>query len=292
MEDKWSKILTVSSTIILFVFCTGYLLVNTKTDGIVDYYVWKVLSNHAGKGNRLEINDITLYYEIHGKGEPLLLLHGGTAFIECLYKQIPVLAEKYRIIAPDSRAHGRSTDSEKPLGYGIMADDMFKLLEKLNIEKTHIVGWSDGGIIGLDLAMEHPERVDKLVVIGSNFRADGLTAKALNFNSIATPDMEKFAPVRDFYQSIAPEPEYWPDFFKKVISMWKNQPNYALSQLRTIKSPTLVVVGENDDIKIEHTRQMVDAIPNTELVIVPEATHLVPLEKPHVVNQSILEFLK
>lgn len=292
MKSRSKKILVVILLIIILVLVFGYYAVNKRADGILDYYLWKTFSSNSGKGQSADINDIKIYYEIHGKGEPLLLLHGGTAFIECFYKMIPGLADKFQVIAVDSRGHGRSTDSVKPLSYELMADDMFKLLKKLDISNVYIVGWSDGGIIGLDLAMSYPALVRKLVVIGTNFRSDGLKDEDQNFFYNATPDLEYFSKPRKFYETIAPHPDHWPVIFEKIIQMWKTQPNYSLAQLKTIQSPVLIIVGENGAIKIEHTKEMAKTISKSRLFVVPESTHMVPMEKPEVLNREIICFLK
>jgi len=288
LKKKWSVI--PLSLILILAF--GYIGINRTTDGFLKYYLWSMFSSNHGKGQYVQIDDIVIYYEIHGKGQPLLLLHGGLAFIESYYKIIPELAANFQVIAPESRGHGRTTDSDKPLSYRLMADDMRTLLEYLGIDNTSIVGWSDGGIIGLDLSMNHPDLVGKLVVIGSNYNYDGPTAEAKELTRTATPLSDELSDMREFYESISPHPDHWPYLFEKVIHMWQTQPQYSLMQLGTIQSPTLVIVGESDDIRIEHTQEMVKAIPKSKLLVVPEASHMVPLEKPDAISQEIINFLK
>src|SRR5262249_48901545 len=157
-----------------------------------------------------------------GHGLPaVVVLHGGLGSLVSMHNQIRALAAKRTVIAVDSRGHGRSTDGAGPLSYGLMADDTFKLLKPLRLGAVDIVGWSDGGIIGLDLAMHHPELVHRLVAIGANFDPDGLID--------ATP------PARgDKLNALQ----------RKVITMWRTEPHYTVQELATIKAPTLIIAGE------------------------------------------------
>ena len=269
----------------------AYLLAGKEMRGLVRYFAWKALSHDSGPGARAEVNGIRIYYEAHGSGEPLLLLHGGTAFIESFYNQIPALAREFRVIAPDSRGHGRSTDTDAPLSYKQMAADMAELLKKLKMERVDIVGWSDGGIIGLDLAMNHPALVKKLVMIGSNYRTDGLAPDALAKMKVMKPDDPFMDDSRFFYGRISPTPGNWPAFFNKVRTMWLTQPNYTAADLGKIRAKTLVILGEHDDITRQHGQEMARLIPGARLVVIPGASHMVPLEKPEELNKIIIDFL-
>jgi pimeloyl-ACP methyl ester carboxylesterase len=270
----------------------GYLLAGKEARGMVSYLVWRAFSPDSGTGGRADLNGIRLYYEMHGSGEPLLLLHGGTAFIESFYCQIPVLARQYRVIAPDSRGHGRSTDTEGPLSYRQMADDMLALMEKLKLGSVDIVGWSDGGIIGLDLAINHPAAVKKLVMIGSNFRADGMSVESIEKLKTLTPDDPFLDESRMFYRRIAPDPSRWPLLIGKIKTMWLTQPHYTAADLAKVRAKTLVILGENDDIRREHGQEMARLIPGARFVVIPGASHLVPMEKPDELNRVILDFLR
>lgn len=290
MKKSINKIVIVVSVVLIVLLVVGYLAVNGITDGFIDYQLWKIFSKNSGKGAYARINDINMYYEIHGKGEPLLLLHGGTAFIDSFYKQIPVLAKKFRVITPESRGHGRTNDSGKPLSYSLMTSDVLRLMDHLNIDSAYIVGWSDGGIIGLHLAINHPKRVRKLFLIGVNYHTNGLIEKLRK--EIEEPSGKLYDPnLRIMYKLLSPHPEQWDVFIEKVKTMWLMQPNFTVNDLCHIKAPTMILVGEHDDIKPDHSRQMHKAIPGAELIIVPGASHLVPIEKPNIVNNAILSFL-
>jgi pimeloyl-ACP methyl ester carboxylesterase len=246
------------------------------------FLVWKVLSGKAHGGQRIRFDDISIYYETFGAGSPVLVLHGGLGSIEAMSYQIRALATSHLVVAVDSRGHGRSTDGDAPLSYSLMSDDVVKILDHLQIDRVDIVGWSDGGIIGLDLAMRHPERVRRLVAIGANYDVDGLAF---------IPSVEEVPRTPLRYRFLAPDPTHWPILYRKVVAMWLTQPHYTLSDLGHIKAPTLVMAGEYDAIKREHTDQLAKAISGSHESIIAGATHSLIIEKPKIVNLKILSFL-
>ena len=244
------------------------------------------------KGEYATVNGIKMYYEILGKGEPLLLIHGGSATIESWFEQLPELTKSFRVIAPDSRGHGRTQDSTNALSYKLMASDFAALLKQLKINNAIVVGWSDGGIIGLDLAMNHPTLVKKLVAIGTNFRADGMSDEVKAGLSAAGPnDHPQF--LVEGYKALSPDgPEHWPIIFAKLKDMWLTQPNYTETDLKKIQCPTLVMVGDRDIVRPEHSAKLFQSISNAQLCVIPGASHYVPVEKPKLVNEMIAQFLK
>jgi pimeloyl-ACP methyl ester carboxylesterase len=247
------------------------------------FYLWKAFSGKAHGGQYIHADDVILYCETFGSGSPVLVLHGGFGSIQAMSYQIRALAPSHFVVAVDSRGHGRSTDANVPLNYSQMSDDMVKVLDHLQIKQVDVVGWSDGGIIGLDLAMRHPERVRKLVAISANYDPDGLAEASLSAEQVPR------TPFR--YWLLAPDPAHWPAFYRKVVTMWQTQPHYTLSDLGRIQAPTLVMAGEYDAIKREHTDRLAEAIPGSRESIIAGATHLVPTEKPEIVDSQILEFL-
>jgi pimeloyl-ACP methyl ester carboxylesterase len=274
----------------LLVLGTGaFFYLDRSSNGIVGFYAWKALSGKLVAEERADLNGISLYYETYGAGTPVLVLHGGTAFIETMHNQITALAQDHLVIAPDSRAHGRSTDAEgEPLTYALMADDMIALMDQLAIERADIVGWSDGGNIGLDMAIRYPSRVRRLVTYGSNFHFNGTSGE---ISDAPDPEAEQWAPMRDFYTSVAPQPEIWPIFLAKVLEMWRAYPTYAEADLGQIETPTLVMAGEFDSIRDDHTRSMAAAIPGASLIIVEGQDHYAPLMAPETVTPHIVDFL-
>jgi pimeloyl-ACP methyl ester carboxylesterase len=241
-------------------------------------------------GKYIEVNDIKVYYEVYGAGDPLLLLHGNSGSIANFVYQIPALSRHFKVVAVDSRGQGQSTDSQKEITYALMASDMSELIDKLNLGSVHVVGWSDGGNIGLELALAHRAKVKKLVAIGANYTHE---------NWMAPPDsvvMEANDP--RMTKAIALMKEYKkgmdrlsPVVKKKLNDLMENHPNLIKDQLKTITTPTLIVVGDRDAINMDQTVALFTCLPHSQLFIVPGATHLVPIERSELVNSEMIRFL-
>lgn len=229
------------------------------------------------------VNGLNMYYEVHGAGEPLLLLHGGASSIP--EKWIPFFTSEYQVIAPEQMGHGRTADlPERPFHYHHMAEDTVELMKQLGIASAVIVGYSDGGIIGLDLAIHHPERVTRLAVTGANARVEGYTADNQEWIDTLDPASE---PVSENYSRLSPDgAEHWPVVLGRMKSMWAAEPSFTDEELGTIKAPTLLVIGDRDIVTPEHAAEMFRAIPDVRLCVVPNAGHGV---LPEV---TILEFLR
>ena len=247
------------------------------------FYLWKHSSGKAHQGQYVTSDGVQIYFETFGKGEPVLVLHGGgPGCLEATQKQIRALADKYFVIAPDSRAHGRSGDGTGPLTYVQLARDMIKVLDELNIPSANIVGWSDGGIVGLELALHYPQRVRRLVAIGANYNVDGLIEKPEE--SAETPPLEGAC------ARVVPDPSSWPLRIRRIIQMWRTQPYYSLAELGTIKAPTLIMAGEFDVIRRSHSDQLAKAIPGSQEAIIEDGKHSVDY-KSSTINTNILNFL-
>ena len=241
-------------------------------------------------GHHLKTHGIVMYYEIHGHGRPLLLLHGGTGNGMQFAKQLPDFTLHHRCIVPDACAQGRTTDRPGPLSYHAMAEDVVALMDHLHIRRADIMGWSDGGNLGLDIAMHHPERVDHLVTFGANFQPDGLNAPDVEWNQTATA--ASFGPeTKAAWQSLNPQPDHFEEAMNKIIAMWRTEPKWSLADLHRIRAKTLVCAGDHDLIRAEHTAELAKAIPDAAMWIVPGASHGAILEKPDLVNPRVLEFL-
>ena len=264
------------------IVCTIFYAVDEPVRRWGQFYLWKVFSGKAHGGQHIRVDDVSIFCETFGAGPPVLVLHGGLGYIEDMSFQIMALAKTHFVIAVDSRGHGRSTGASGPLSYSLMSDDMVKVLDSLKINRVDVVGWSDGGIIGLDLAMRHPERIRRLVAISANYNPGGLGY---------TPSVEEVPRIALRYRLLAPNPAQWPELYRNVIAMWRTQPQYTLNDLGQIKAPTLVMAGEYDLIKREHSNQLAKAIPGSHESIIAHATHSVPIEKPDIVNSEILNFL-
>ncbi|MFX0018205.1 MAG: alpha/beta fold hydrolase [Promethearchaeota archaeon] len=267
--------------------------------GVVKMLIGKAKFNAWKKKNIVEdyvdIGDIKIYYAIFGTGEPVFLLHGGMVDYTSWFFQIKELAKYFRIITPDTRAHGRTTDSDKPLSYQLFASDISKLMEKLDIKKASFIGWSDGGCTSLVLGLDYPELVNKLVLIGtpyniSNYYPD-IFEQFGNVDPNNLPKGYKF--IKKAYEKVASNPDNWPNLLKKGMDMALKEPNFTLEQLKNIENPSLIIDGEKEQLyPLKAIQEMADAIPDARLEVIPGGTHLVLMEKPKLVNQLIVSFLK
>ncbi|HXC56193.1 MAG TPA: alpha/beta fold hydrolase [Rhizomicrobium sp.] len=265
----------------------GFVQIDRANFGIPRFYAWRTLSGQFHGGHRASVNGISLYYETYGQGPPVLVLHGAGAFLESMHYFITALAPTHTVIAVDSRAQGRSTDADAPLSYVLMGDDMIRLMDTLKIGRADVVGWSDGGIIGLDMAMKHPERVRRLIAIGANYDVNGVAPEAGGAGFSADVARQ----VKPFYDAIAPDPAHFPVLMKKLGIMLSTQPHYTPAELGRIRAPTLIVAGEHDLIRRAHSDSLAAAIPGAKEIIVPGASHFGPLEQPDVYDTIAVKFL-
>ena len=248
-------------------------------------------------GKYINVNDIKLYYEVYGEGDPILLLHGGGGSIQNFELQIPELSKHFKVIAVDSRAQGRTSDSDQEITYSLMASDMAALIKNLNLGSVNILGWSDGGNIGLELAFAHPEMVKKLITCGADYNHENYAATddsaIMDINDpIIIRTKSFFEKYFSNAEKLSPNPEKLSTIKKKLDKLWSNYPNFTTEQLSTIKTPTLVIAGDHDIININMTVTLFNSLPNSQLYIVPGASHVVLIEQPKQLNNLILEFLK
>src|SRR5262245_39467631 len=243
-----------------------------------------------GVGRYAHLRGIRIYYEVAGDGPPLLLLHGRAGDCRQFARQRPDFAARHRLILPDSRAQGRSTDGPGPLTYHEMAEDFVALLDLLGIPRADVMGWSDGGNVGIDLAIHHPARLARLVTFGSNFSPDGLQPADVEWNRTATA--ESFGPeMRAGWTARNPQPDHYEAAMSKILEMWRSEPRFTPLELGSIRAPTLVCAGEHDVVRREHTLALTAAIPTARSWIVPGASHGAMLERPDLVNPRVLAFL-
>jgi len=242
-------------------------------------------------GHHASLRGIRMYYEVHGHGPALLLLHGGTGNGTQFAAQVPAFRQHFRVVVPDLCAQGRTTDRPGPLSYHAMAEDVVALMDRLQIPKADIMGWSDGGVVGLDLAIHHPGRVEHLVTFGANSSPDGLNPADVEWNASASA--ASFGPAtRIAYERLAPDPAHYEIAMDKIIAMWRMQPNFTPQQLGSIRAKTLIAAGEHDVVRPEHTAALARAIAGARRWIVPGASHNVILERPVLVSRTVLEFLQ
>lgn len=239
-----------------------------------------------------EINGLKMYYEIHGDGPPLVLLHGGMGTIEgCFKPMLPKLAKRHRVIAVEQQGHGRTADIDRPLSYEQMADDTAALLKHLKVEKADLLGWSDGASVALEMAIRHPAKVGKMVLIGTCFdRDDAYEPELIEFMKTMSP--EALGPVpKAEYAKVAPNPDAWPALIAKLKVLWLESKPIPAKALRAISSPALVVSGDRGGDRPEHATKLYRLLPNAKLSVLPGASHFAPLECPTEIAKMALEFL-
>lgn len=242
-------------------------------------------------GRYVDAGGVHTYYEVQGSGDPLILLHGGFATVETWRGQAPALAERFRVYLPERRGHGRTADVEGPTGFGIMAQDTIAFMEALSIGPAHIIGWSDGGYVALELALARPDLVRRLVLIGTAANADGYTAETQADNASLTP-VSLPPSIRAAYDRLSPDgPEHFPVVFEKLAAVWRTEPSHALADLARLAPPTLLMVGDRDVLTVEHAAAMRDAIPDAQLAVIPGASHALLFEKRDLANRLLLDFL-
>lgn len=235
-----------------------------------------------------EVNGIKLYFAIYGQGAPLILLHGGAGNGDHWANQIAAFAKEFQVIVVDARGHGRSTRDGTPITYEQMADDVIALMDELKLEKAAVLGWSDGGAIGLDLAIRRPERLTKLIAFATNYDLKG-TQKGGSAATFGT----YFAMCASDYAKLSPTPKDYKGLQAALRPMWRTQPNYTSAQISSIKVPTLVLDGDHDEIiRQEHVKELARLIAGSKLVLLPNSSHFAMFQQPAAFNAAVLDFLK
>jgi pimeloyl-ACP methyl ester carboxylesterase len=242
----------------------------------------------ATRSGQADVNGIGIYYAVYGNGAPVILLHGGLANADYWGNQIKALMARRTVIVMDSRGHGRSTRDARPYGYDLMADDVVAVMDFLKVPKADVVGWSDGGILGLDLAIRHKDRVGRIFAFAANTVPSGVK-----------DDVEKNPTFAAFIKRAGEEyaghsatPKEYDAFVEQISKMWASEPNWTDAQLQAIAAPVLVVDGDHDEaIKREHTEYIAATIPHAGLLILPNASHFAFLQDPELFNFAMLHFL-
>jgi pimeloyl-ACP methyl ester carboxylesterase len=233
-------------------------------------------------GHYLAARGFKMYYETYGKGEPLLFIHGNGGSLGNFSNQIPFFSMYYKVIAVDSRAQGKSADAGDSLTFEMMADDFNTLLDSLHLDSCYVIGWSDGGINGLLLAIRHPGKVKKLAITGANLWPDttGLTPYVYNLIVQSSSDLRKKQQTPDIKNQL------------KISDLDLNEPHISLEQLHTIHCPTLVIGGDHDAIPSRHTMLISENISQSYLWIIPNSGHSTPIFKKEQFNAVISDFFR
>jgi len=255
---------------------------------------WQTLPEPAAMPTPTEsgyakVNGIDMYYAVFGQGDPILLIHGGLGHADIWASQVAEMSKTHKVIVADSRGHGRTSRDTQPFGYDLMASDYLALLDHLKIDRTALVGWSDGGIIGIALALNHPERLTKLFAHAANVTTDGVDP-GVETNATFGAYIERSG--KD-YARLSKTPGEYEAFLGEIVKMWSSQPSWTKEQLGKIATPTAIVVGDHDEaIKREHTDFMASVIPGAREIILPNTSHFAMLQAPDEYTKAALDFIE
>lgn len=242
----------------------------------------------ASDSGMAPVNGIEMYYAVYGEGEPVLLIHGGLGHADIWASQVAELMKTHKVIVADSRGHGRSGRNEQPFGYDLMASDYVALLDHLKIDKPALAGWSDGGIIGLAIAMKHPGRLTRLFAHAANVTVDGVDPAVAN-NATFNAYIERMG--KD-YARMSKTPDQYNAFVEQISKMWASEPAWTKEQLATIKTPTAIALGDHDEaITRKHTEYMASVIPGAKLVILKDASHFAMVQDPEGYTKAVTDFI-
>jgi pimeloyl-ACP methyl ester carboxylesterase len=241
-------------------------------------------------GGYARVNGLEMYYEVHGAGDPLVMLHGGLSTIGEFRRVLPVLAERRRVIAVERQGHGHTADIDRPFRFGRMADDTAALLRQLGIAKADIFGYSVGGSVALEIGIRHPVLVRKLVLSSAVYSMDGYRPEFREGLKRMTADALP-PQLREAYARVAPHPEDWPRLVAKAAEQARGYGGSRPEEIRGIKAPALVMVAEGDVVRVEHAEEL-SRLLGAELVVLPDSDHVsYLLEHPDVLLSKLTAFL-
>jgi pimeloyl-ACP methyl ester carboxylesterase len=242
------------------------------------------------------VNGLEIYYEVHGTkasdGVPIVLLHGGGSTLETSFgKLIPLLAKTRQVIAFEQQGHGHTADVDRPFSFAQSAEDTFALLRYLRVAKADFLGYSNGGHILIELALRHPEVVRSLIVESAFFSRDGADPRFWEgFDHAKLDDMP--LDLRKAYLATAPHPGQLPSFFAKSVQRMREFKGWTPAQIRSIRAPALLLLGDRDVVRVEHAAQMQHLLPDARLAVLPGADHAEMTERAETVAPLVDAFLR
>jgi pimeloyl-ACP methyl ester carboxylesterase len=243
-----------------------------------------------------DVNGLHMYYEVHGDGSPLVLLHGGMLTIDLNFAGlIPTLAADHTVIGVELQGHGRTADIDRPISPAALASDVVALLDQLGIDRAHVLGHSMGGAVALELAISHPDRVRSLVPVSVSVRPDGLHEDLTDPSRYATstrmPTQQDFADFSEAYRRLSPHPEHFDDFLMSLSANQADTQGWSDEQLAGITAPTLLVLGDHDFTTVEHGALMLRLVPGSQLAVLPGTTHMQATRRADLLLPMLATFL-
>jgi len=248
------------------------------------------------------VNGLKLYYEIHGKGKPVVLLHGAYMNNTQWGETLTELAKTRQVIAVEMQGHGRTADTDRPFSYENWGDDVAGLLKHLKIEKADVIGYSLGGTIAIAFAIRHPEMINRLVVVSSVYKYDGWNQQVRDVLKAMKPEFFEGTPLKADYEKIAPNPADWTKFVTKLMEFDKHEFNLGEENIKAMKAPVLLVQGDNDGVDLNETANFYKLLgggvsadlqpqPKSQLAIIPNRAHVSLMMYPKPVLDVIIPFL-
>jgi pimeloyl-ACP methyl ester carboxylesterase len=275
------KIIAIS----VVLFCSFTLFAQNEMDSLSDAFQNMMKNSPYGNnkeaGKYYTIRGFKMYAETYGTGQPVLIIHGNGGSINNFLYQVPYFSKKYKVIVADSRAQGNSKDEADSLSYEMMADDYAALLDQMKIDSAFVIGWSDGGINGLLLAIRHPEKVRKLAITGANLWPDTTAV----FNDVEQMVLPEYNSAKMMTNKTPKQKANW-----KLLRLLIEEPHIPLTTLQKVSIATLVIGGDHDVIKPEHTLLIAQNIPNSYLWILPNSGHSTPIIYKDEFNKKIDDF--
>jgi pimeloyl-ACP methyl ester carboxylesterase len=249
------------------------------------------------------VNGLKMYYEIHGKGEPVVLLHGSFMTITNNWQEmIPALAQTRQVIAVEMQGHGRTADISRDFSYANLSDDIAAMLDALKIERADLIGYSMGGSVALQTAIRHPNKVRKVISISAVIRHDGWVKEALDAFPQISPEAFKGSPMEAEYKRLSPTPNEFPNFVKRTISMDLKPYDFGAEKLKATQAPMFFIHGDADGVRLDHIAEMYrlkggeimgDIRPRSasRLAVLPDTTHVTLMQKIDIIAPMINDFL-
>jgi pimeloyl-ACP methyl ester carboxylesterase len=245
-----------------------------------------------------KVNGLEMYYEQHGGADgskrPLVLLHGGVLTVDLTFGAVlPALSASRRLVAPELQGHGHTADTDRAMTVPNLASDVVALLDELGIPQADLFGFSLGGLTALEVAVRHPERVGRLVLASTHYAQDGYhdEVRTPDFSSPLLPSQDDFREMTDAYKAVAPDPEHFQDFLAKCATAAQAPLPWTADDLRALSSPTLLVIGDTDFVRVEHAAEMQALIPEARLAVLPGTTHMSLMRRTALLLPMLDEFL-